>query len=148
MPIDVKITNEFIKEITLATNIILNQNKLAGSDLEKSVEWVYRNNQLVLLANDYFLWVSTGRRPKARKVPIESLIKWMKDKGIAPTKGNYNSSAFAIQQAIYVNGIKARNYINPITTSVVDLTTELLSTYLAEIIATIVAEALTKTIKI
>ena len=144
--IDVRIAKEFIKEITSLTQLVLAQNKLAGTDLEKSVEWVYRDNQLVLLANDYFLWVSTGRRKGARKVPVEALIQWMKKKGVAPKNGDYNGTAFAIQNAIYKNGITARNYINPITEDVSSVTAEYLATMLSEIIATTIAKDLTMTI--
>ena len=34
------------------------------SDLVRSTEWTYGKNVFTLLANDYFVWVNTGRKPK------------------------------------------------------------------------------------
>lgn len=130
--IEVNVDKQFLQELTLATQKVLAQYKLQGSDLSKSVEYVYRNDQFVLLANDYFTYVSTGRRPRARKVPVEDIIKWMKDKGIAPKPNQtYNQVAYVITESIYRNGIKAKNYINPIVAVSEDLITEDLETTLA-----------------
>ena len=114
--------------------------------MSKSVEYVYRNDSFVLLANDYFQSVAYGRRPRARLVPVEDLIKWMKAKGISPRNGSYNSVAFSIQQSIFRNGIKARNYINPVLDVSTDIISEDLATTLSEEIATEIANDLTLTI--
>jgi len=143
---EIIITKELLAELQLATQKVLAQYKLQGSDLSKSVEYVYKNDAFVLLANDYFQSVAFGRRPRARLVPAEDLIKWMKKKGIAPRNGSYNSVAFSIQQSIFKNGIKARNYINPVIDSTTDIIAEDLATTLSESIATEIAKDLTFTI--
>ena len=85
------------------------------SDLVRSTEWTYGKNVFTLLANDYFVWVNTGRKPKARKVPVEALIPWMKKNNIRPRSGQtYNSLAYAIQQSIYKLGIKGKLYTSAI----------------------------------
>ena len=120
--------------------------KLQRSDLYKSVEFVYKNDVFVLLANDYFQSVAYGRQRHARLVPVEDLIKWMKKKGIAPRNGTYNSVAYLIQQAIYRNGIKARPFIDPIIDTTTDIISEDIATTLSESIATEIAKDLTMTI--
>lgn len=145
--IEVIVTKELLSELEVATQKVLAQYKLAGSDLSKSIEYVYRNDVFVLLANDYFTYVSTGRRPRARKVPIEDIIKWMKHKGIAPkSKQTYNQVAYSIVESIYKSGIKAKNYINPVTEVTTDIISEDIAITLSEQIATEIANDLTFTL--
>ena len=145
--INVEINKELLNELNIATAKILQSKRLSGTDLIKSVDWQYKNDMFVLIANDYFEYVSTGRRPRARKVPVEDLIKWMKKKGIAPRAGqSYNQVAFAIADAIYKNGIKAKNYINPVIDVTTTLASEELAEQLSEDIATEIAKDLTITI--
>jgi hypothetical protein len=146
MAIEVEISKALLQELNIATQKILTIYKLQNSDLYKSIEWDYKNDQFVLLANDYFQSVAFGRQPHARLVPVEDLIKWMKKKGIAPRHGTYNSVAYLIQQSIYRNGIKARPFVNPIEDVTTDLISEDLAINLSEIIATTIAQDLTFTI--
>lgn len=123
MAVSLDIQKELLLELNVAASKVLIQKRLSGSDLIKSVEYVYRNDQFVLLANDYFNFVSTGRRPMARKIPAIDIIKWMKEKNIRPRIGQtYNSVAFAIVNSIYKSGIKGKNFINPI----LDITTDII----------------------
>ena len=127
--ITVDITKEIINEITAATKQLLIASKLGNSEMFKSIEWTYRNDAFMLIANDYFQWVNSGRRPRARKVPVTALLKWMKKKNIVPQKGQtYNQVAFAIQNAIYKQGIKSRNYVNPI----IGVTLDILEVFIAD----------------
>ena len=146
MPIEIKISKALLKELELATEKILSLYKLYDSDLSRSIEYQYRNDSFIMLANDYFQYVASGRPPKARKVPVEDLIKWMKKKGIAPSKGDYNATAFAIQQAIYKNGLKPRPFINPIIETDLDIISEDFAYELSEDIALLIAEDLTFTL--
>jgi hypothetical protein len=145
--VEIEVTKELLLELQLATQKVLQQYRLGGSDLIKSIEYTYKDNVFVLVANDYFTYVSTGRRPRARKVPIEDLLKWMKDKGLRPKAGQtYNQLAFAIQDAIYKNGIKAKNYINPVMDVTTDIISEDFAENLSEQICTEIAEDLTFTL--
>lgn len=119
------ILTEINNELLTGTKVILDLYKLGDSELIKSIEWTYKDEAFILIANDYFKWVDLGRLPKARKVPVEALIKWMKRKNIQP-RGNqtYNSLAFAIQNGIYKNGIKARRFVDPIVEFSLDTISE------------------------
>lgn len=145
--VKVTVTKAMLQELQVATQKILKLYKLGGSDLEKSVEFIYKNDAFVLLAYDYFTYVSTGRRPRARKVPIEDLLKFIKEKSIVPRKGQtINQLAFAIQQSIYKVGIKAKNYLNPVVEVTTDIVAEDLAIDLAEQIATELSEEISRTV--
>lgn len=145
--IKINVTDELIKEITAGVKIIMEAYKLGGSDLINSVEWQYKQNIFVLIANDYFQWINLGRRPKARKVPVEALIKWIKKKGIIPRPGqSVNSLAFAMQNSIYKVGIKARKFIDPIIGQTLDILSEELAVSLSIQIADAIAEDMTFTL--
>lgn len=147
--VQVTATKAMLQELQIATQKILHMYKLGGTALEKSVEFQYKNDAFVLMAYDYFYYVSTGRRPLARKVPVEDLIKWIKDKGIRPRAGQtINQLAFAIQSSIYKVGIKAKNYLNPVVEVTSDIVAEDLAIDLAEQIATQLAEELSTTLTI
>ena len=146
MPVELKISKALLKELELATEKILAQYKLYDSDLSRSIEYTYKDNIFVMLANDYFQYVARGRQPKARKVPVEELIKWMKKKGIAPKKGDYNATAFAIHQTIYKNGLKPRPFVNPIIAVDLDIISEDIALELSENIALTIATQLTFTL--
>jgi len=142
--IEVSASKEFLNELMLATQLVLQKYKLGNSNLLQSIEYKYERDHFVLLANDYFTFVSTGRRPRARKIPVEDLIKWMKRKGITPKVGQtYNSVAYSISESVYKTGIKGKNYINP----VIDVTTEMISDNISDVlseeIATVIANDLT-----
>ena len=96
----------------------------AKSDILNTLDVSYGNELFQLLAEDYYQYLSKGRRPKARKVPIQALIQWIKDKRI-PYKGSINSAAFAIQQTIYKFGIVGRNYEE----AVIDFTSQAVAEY-------------------
>lgn len=125
---------QFIDDMVLLTRRIMIENGVeANSDLIKSVEYIPTSSGMQLLANDYYEYVSTGRRPKARKVPIEDLIVWIKKYGIAA--GDINGIAWAIQKSIYENGIKGKSFINPVEDTVADFSSEKLADALSEMIA-------------
>lgn len=142
--VELKITKVLLEELALATEKILQQYKLANSDLIRSVEYKWTGDWFELIANDYFMNVAFGRQRRARKVPVEDLIKWMKKKGIAPKNGDYNSAAFNIQRAIYLNGIKARPYVNPIIETDLDIISEDFAYELSEDIALEIATDIEK----
>lgn len=57
-----------------------------------------------IIVNEYVDYIEAGRKPKARKVPIDALRDWARRKGIPSD----NSTLYAIQQAIYRDGIAPR----------------------------------------
>jgi len=127
--IELDVTEEIIKEITAATKKVVEYYKLGNTDLIDSIEWRYKDDAFVLVANDYFKYIDSGRRPRARKVPVEYLIKWMRKKGIKPRRGQtINSLAYAIQNGIYKAGIRAKKLLDPI----INVTMDILAIYIAE----------------
>lgn len=54
---------------------------------------------------DYAKWVEVGRKKKAKRVPLNVLIKWASEKGLATGDKKLKSLAFAIQTSIWKNGI-------------------------------------------
>ena len=118
-----KIQKSLLQTLKAATQTVLLHRQLdTRSNLTRSIEWQYQKNSFVLLAFDYFEYVDTGRKPKARKVPVEELIPWLRENNIRPRGGQtYSSLAFAIQQAIYKTGIKGKNYTDDITETSLDL---------------------------
>jgi len=123
--------DELQSELTLATQKVLEKFKgMEGSDLIKSIEWEYNQKQgaFEMLALDYYTYVSTGRKPRARKVPIEDLLSWIKRKRISTLGGSPTATAWKIQRAIYKNGIRGKKYEDP----VIDVTTELTSETISE----------------
>ena len=66
-------------------------------------------------------YLENGRKPFTKKVPIQALIAWLKRYRILgraksgkyqkASQGSITSTAWAIQQSIYKNGIKARPFI-------------------------------------
>jgi hypothetical protein len=142
--VKVDVTKELLNEIITATKQIMLIYKLQNSDLIDSIEWKYKDNVFMLLANDYFKYVYSGRRPRARKVPVEALLKWMKLKNITPSYGQtYNSTAYAIQNAIYKAGIKSRPYTQLIIGATIDILSEALAENLSIQIADEISKELT-----
>ncbi len=136
----VELLQEFIVDLDLLAQQILIQSGVdKNSNLVNSIEFKSKANGLEMLAADYYLFVSTGRKPRARKVPINDLITWIKSKGIASS--NVNNIAWAIQTSIFKNGIKGKNYITRLEDTVADSSSELLATALSEAIADDLVEA-------
>ena len=133
-----------IDELTKAVKIVMVKRGIeTNSNLIKSVDWEWKNNAFVMLANDYFTYASEGRRPRARKVPIDDLLPWIKKYRIRPRKGQtINELAFAIQTSIYKNGIKKKGYLDPVEVVSVDLISEGTAEGLSEIIAENIAKAI------
>lgn len=99
-------------------NALKNVN-LEDSNLYKDLKVEVNENSDIfkVLYNDYLEYIELGRKPKAKKVPIKDIIEWCKRKGI----GSDNNTAYAIQQSIYMKGIKPK-YILSNVDKTLDLT--------------------------
>lgn len=137
--IELDVTQELIQEITAATKKIVEYYKLGNTELIDSIEWRYKDEVFYLIANDYLKYIDSGRRPMARKVPIEPLIKWLRKKNIKPRYGQtINSIAYAIQNGIYKSGIRSKKLMDPI----INQTLDILSEYIAEDLSWQIADEL------
>jgi hypothetical protein len=93
------------------------------SDLIKEMKIIKKPEGLFIESNDYIRYLDSGRKKRARKVPIDVLITWMKKNDIKPSGKNetLTSVAFKIQNAIYKNGILGRDFIDPSLEVTVDV---------------------------
>lgn len=57
-----------------------------------------------LFYNDYLEYIENGRKPFAKKVPVQALIQWARRKNIPDD----SSTIYAIRESIFQKGIKAR----------------------------------------
>lgn len=96
-------------------------NKIASGTLARSVEVkvTHQNNinELNILIAEYGQWVQSGRLSGKGFVPVGSLLKWIKQRGLKgrDKKGKFIkdiSFAFAIQKNIRKFGIKPANYLD------------------------------------
>ena len=121
--------------IAITQQIMITNGVNRDSDLIKSIDIKVVNDSIELVALDYYEYVSTGRRPRARKVPIEDLIAWIKEKRITPRAGqSINSLAFSIQRSIFLSGIRGKKFIQSVERSTLDLLEEEFTMMLSEII--------------
>lgn len=116
-----------------------------NTELSKSVEWSIEGDSFKLNTAFYFTYVDAGRRAGGKKVPISSLVKYIKDKRITSSKGlTTNQLAFAIQNAIYKSGIKPKNYLD----SIIKATSDLSEETIGNILSNEISEAIEKELKI
>jgi hypothetical protein len=92
------------------------------------------DSALSVYAKDYAVWLDSGRKPFAKKVPIRAIIQFIKNRGLKlrdRKTGRFagkritiksrnggpdiqtNQLAFMIQNSIYKNGIRGRHFIQP-----------------------------------
>lgn len=90
--------------INVKSNTTLEFSNLDNEAKIEKNDWTFS-----LFYNDYLEYVESGRKPRARKVPIRPLIDWMKQKGIS----NDDRVAWAIRESIYQLGIPARPLLEP-----------------------------------
>lgn len=90
--------------INVKSNTTLEFSNLDNEAKIKKDDWTFS-----LFYNDYLEYVESGRKPRARKVPVRPLIDWMKQKGIS----NDVRVAYAIRESIYQLGIPARPLLEP-----------------------------------
>ena len=96
-------------------------NKVSSGTLARSVEVQTKTNngitELQVLMAEYGQWVQSGRGPGKGYVPVGSLIKWIKQRGLKgrDKKGKFmtdKSFAFAIQKNIRKFGIRPANFLD------------------------------------
>lgn len=84
----------------------LKDSRLYDSLSTKSIDNTYTIN---IFYNDYLKYIQTGRKPKARKVPVKALYEWAKRKGLLTNNATQdNKFIYAVRNSIYVRGIKPR----------------------------------------
>ena len=96
-------------------------NKVASGTLARSVQVVTKQSQdvtvLQVLMEEYGQWVQSGRMAGKGFVPVGSLMRWIKQRGLKgrDKKGRYmtdKSFAYAIQTNIKKFGIRPSNFLD------------------------------------
>jgi hypothetical protein len=132
--LDKNIYKQFIVDLNLLVKRIIIEHGIENnSKLVDSISFIASDSGLSMLAMDYYTYASTGRKPRARKVPLDDLIIWIKQYGIG--SGNINNIAWAIQQSIFKNGIKPKNYLTSVEDTVGNVSAEKLALILADLMA-------------
>jgi len=113
------------------------RNDLSRSELVKSIEGKWGANSIEVWAYEYAIYIDSGRRVGAKRVPLWALVDWIKRYNIGDGSISVNSLAFLIQRAIFENGIKPRPYLDQFTAEAIELITDkLLSEYETKLIRT------------
>lgn len=128
---------ELIPELNKLTIQYMTQKGIkSSSNLVKSVDYELTQKGIGLVANNYWYYASQGRRAFTTKVPITALIDYIKRYGIRPRAGQtINQLAFAIQTAIYKQGINPKNYVNKVIDGTADVTEQTVADELIEDLA-------------
>lgn len=96
-------------------------NKVASGNLARSVEVQTKTNnsitELQVIMAEYGQWVQSGRLPGKGYVPVGSLLRWIKERGLKgrDKKGKFmtdKSFAYAIQKNINKFGIRPANFLD------------------------------------
>lgn len=96
-------------------------NKVASGTLARSVQVVTKQSNdvtvLQVLMEEYGQWVQSGRMAGKGFVPVGSLMRWIKQRGLKgrDKKGRYmtdKSFAYAIQTNIKKFGIRPSNFLD------------------------------------
>ena len=103
--------------------VLISKGVESNSDLVKSVDYKDEGDgAFTLLVNDYYEFVSKGRKPRARKVPISALIDFIKQNRIRPNRGqSINQLAYAIQTSIFKSGIKPKKFVDDVDETAFDV---------------------------
>lgn len=72
--------------------------------LEDSLTWKLEGNKINIYGVDYAKWVESGRQKGAKRIPVDALITWVEQRGIASGDKEVKNVAYAIQQKIFQEG--------------------------------------------
>lgn len=122
--------------LTAIRKIMIEHGVKRKADLYKNLEMKAKYNSLTLYAFDYYEWLSIGRKPFLKKVPLDALIYWIRHYRIPSGRGKNSVTrlAFKIQNAIYKNGIKGKGFIEPVS----EITETIMQERLSELFGDIV----------
>jgi len=124
---------------------LLAQDHNASGDLISSIRYMVTENQIIIIANDYAKYLETGTSA-GRWVPIDALIRWIEQKGIASGEREVKNAAFAIQRAIFREGTPTKGSYKfskngrrkEFLTFVMDENFELIVAKITEVLSTLV----------
>jgi hypothetical protein len=90
--------------------------------LSKSIRVEHSKDGTVfqVFANDYLIYLDSGRKKGLKPPPISAILKFIATRHLRPKSGDVNAFAYAIQRAIARDGIAGRNIIKRSLTSLDD----------------------------
>ena len=98
---------DYLKPLLVAE--LETQGHQATGDLIESIDHTIRKEVGAIILEgkflDYGSYVERGRRAKAKRVPLDALIEWIKQKGFESDAKKVRGLAFAIQKKIFDVGI-------------------------------------------
>lgn len=108
---DVEVLGQFI--INELGKELIKQNHRATGNLIASLDYAIEHRgdlfSIIVTSLPYGENVNTGRRAGGKKVPIQVLVEWIKQKGIATNNKKVLGIAFAIQTKIHQEGSPTKN---------------------------------------
>lgn len=131
-----KILNGLSKDIeTVIKQVWMSAGLKSNSDLIKSISAELGiNNQLAIYALDYAEHYSKGRKKFAKKIPLQSIIEFIKKSGVSNNGMTINQLAFIIQNSIYQNGIKPKHIIDNSVAPIINIATPQLVNQIGDLI--------------
>lgn len=129
---------QFKKELeSIVAQILVRSGVKKNSDVIQSIEFTETNSRdsLFMYVSDYYRHVSNGRRPRAKKIPIQALVRFIKKNNISSGSRSVNQIAYAMQNSIYKAGIKGKNFITTVENSVSDYVEIQIADFLEEYLA-------------
>lgn len=110
---DIEVLGQFI--INELGKELIKQNHRATGNLIASLDYAIEHRgdlfSIIVTSLPYGGFVNTGRRAGAKKVPIQVLVEWIKQKGIATNNKKVLGIAFAIQNKIHKEGSPTKNRV-------------------------------------
>jgi hypothetical protein len=111
---DIQTLGQFI--INELGNELIKQNHRATGNLIASLDYAVENRSgdlfsLIVTSLPYGAYVDRGRKPKEKRVPINVLVEWIKQKGIETNNKKILGIAFAIQKKIYEEGSPTKDRV-------------------------------------
>lgn len=73
--------------------------------------------ELLIEFNDYGAFVDSGRKPGGKRVPIDALLPWIEQKGLATGDTELIQLAYAIQTSIWKYGIPFSGWFTTTTSN-------------------------------
>lgn len=108
---DIEVLGQFI--INELGKELIKQNHRATGNLIASLDYAIEHRgdlfSIIVTSLPYGENVNTGRRAGGKKVPIQVLVEWIKQKGIATNNKKVVGIAFAIQRKIWKEGSPTKN---------------------------------------
>ena len=140
LKLETDIKRAILEDLEYDTKVIMETQGLVGTDVYKSINWTFDGSRFTMFANDYYQYIDSGRKAGGKRVPVESILTWIRKKNIRPrNEMTINSLAYIIQRSINRKGIFPR----PMTQRIVGVSLETISERILDDLVVKVADEIT-----